>query len=233
MKPRDALLWDLDGTLVDSEPVHFLALSDALAAGGVAAPPELQRTLLGSAPAETHAYCVATFGLALSCEELNALKVAAYPRHAALLRPRSEALQLFRRFRARNVAQAIVSNSARVVVDVNLRALGLAFPDLVAVTGDDVLRGKPDPEAYLRAAGLLGVAPGDCIVVEDSPVGAEAGLAAGMRVIGFPEPRAGLPLAFPPAVAVARDGGELARLLRRARRDRRRRDVARSSDLES
>ena len=105
MKTGEALLWDLDGTLVDSEPVHFLALSDALRQAGVAAPPELERTLLGTAPAEAYAYCVEALGLAVTLEELNALKVAAYARHARLLRPRREALELFRRFRARRVAR--------------------------------------------------------------------------------------------------------------------------------
>jgi HAD superfamily hydrolase (TIGR01509 family) len=213
MKSPSALLWDLDGTLVDSEPVHFLAVTDALAQLGVAAPPELHQALLGRSPTDTHAYCAAAFGLTVSCEELSALKLAAYARHAALLRPHAAAIELFGRFRARRVAQAIVSNSDRVIVDVNLRALGLVIPDLVTVSRNDVLLGKPDPEPFLRAAHLLGAAPGECVVVEDSPVGVASGLAAGMRVVCFPERRAGPPPVFPAAAEVARDGGELATLL--------------------
>jgi beta-phosphoglucomutase-like phosphatase (HAD superfamily) len=89
MKPPSALLWDLDGTLVDSEPVHFLALTDALGQQGISAPPELHQALLGMSLSEVHAYFAAAFGLAVSCEELSALKLAAYVRRAALLRPRA------------------------------------------------------------------------------------------------------------------------------------------------
>jgi HAD superfamily hydrolase (TIGR01509 family) len=232
MMPPSALIWDLDGTLVDSEPVHFLALTDALAQLGVAAPPELHPLMLGRSLPEVHAYCATALGLAASCEELSALKLAAYGRHAALLRPRADAVELFGRLRDRRAAQAIVSNSDRVIVDVNLRALGLVIPDLVTVSRNDVLLGKPDPEPFLRAAHLLRAAPGECVVVEDSPVGAAAGLAAGMRVICFPEPRTGPPLLFPAPAAVARDGGELAALLGLAQRDRHRQHVAPSADPE-
>jgi HAD superfamily hydrolase (TIGR01509 family) len=232
MKTPSAVLWDLDGTLVDSEPVHFLALGDALARMGVAAPPELHQVTLGRTLPEVHAYCATVLGLAGSCEELSALKLAAYARHAALLRPRADAVELFGRLRERRVAQAVVSNSDRVLVDVNLRALGLVIPDLVTVSRNDVLLGKPAPEPYLRAAHLLRVAPGECVVVEDSPIGAAGGLAAGMRVICFPEPRSGLPLAFPATAAVAGDGDELAALLGLAQRDRHRQHVAPSVDPE-
>lgn len=231
MTTPSAVLWDLDGTLVDSEPVHFLALGDALARLGVAEPPELQVTLGRTLP-EVHAYCAKVLGLAASCEELSALKLEAYARHAAFLRPRADAVELFGRLRERRAAQAVVSNSDRVIVDVNLRALGLVIPDLVTVSRNDVLLGKPAPEPYLRAAHLLRVAPGECVVVEDSPIGAAGGLAAGMRVICFPEPRAGPPLPFPAPAVVARDGGELAALLGLSRPDRRSPAVP-SPDLEA
>jgi len=107
---------------------------------------------------------------------------------------------------------AIVSNSDRMLVDANLRAAGLQVPGLVSVARNDVRFGKPRPEPYLRAAWLLGVDPSDCIVVEDSVPGARAGLAAGMTVIGWPEPHRG-DLVFPPE-ALAADPGDLAATLR-------------------
>ncbi len=213
MTAEPAFLWDLDGTLVDSEPVHRLALTDALAGLGVAAPAELHASLLGRSPLELYAYCAAELGITVSAAELGARKLAAYERHAALLRPRAEAMELFARLRALGAAQGIVSNSDRVIVDVNLRALGLLIPDLVTVSRNDVRHGKPDPEPFLRAAHLLDTAPARCVVVEDSPVGAAGGLAAGMRVVCFPEPRSGAPLVFPADAEVARDGRELAALL--------------------
>jgi beta-phosphoglucomutase-like phosphatase (HAD superfamily) len=83
-------------------------------------------------------------------------------------------------------------------------------PDLVTVSRNDVRPGKPDPEAFLRAAHLLNAEPARCVVVEDSPVGAAGGLAAGMRVVCFPEPRSGSPLDLPANPEAARDGRELA-----------------------
>lgn len=77
---------------------------------------------------------------------------------------------------------AIVTSGSAPVAALRLRTAGIAPPP-VFITAHDVTRGKPDPEGYLAAARRLGVAPGDCVVVEDSPTGIAAGKAAGMRVI--------------------------------------------------
>lgn len=78
---------------------------------------------------------------------------------------------------------ALVTSADLGLARARLAAAGLRVPE-VAVTADDVRASKPDPEGFLRAAELLGVAPGDCVVFEDSHAGIQAGRAAGMRVIG-------------------------------------------------
>jgi HAD superfamily hydrolase (TIGR01509 family) len=78
---------------------------------------------------------------------------------------------------------AVVTSASRPLAESRLRAAGLPVPD-VLVTADDVENGKPDPAAYLRAATLLGVEPAHSVVLEDAPAGVEAGVAAGMTVIG-------------------------------------------------
>jgi mannitol-1-/sugar-/sorbitol-6-phosphatase len=78
---------------------------------------------------------------------------------------------------------AIVTSCTRPIATLRLSTAGLTAPPIV-VTADDVRRAKPDPEAYLLAAALLTVEPGDCVVVEDSPTGLAAAKAAGMRSIG-------------------------------------------------
>ena len=103
-------------------------------------------------------------------EEVETRGLRAAPGAAALLRQLSEA------------QRAIVTSGSRAVATLRLRTAGLPIPD-VFVTAGDVKQGKPYPEGYLMAAGRLGVAPSDCVVVEDSPPGVAAGKAAGMRVI--------------------------------------------------
>jgi sugar-phosphatase len=78
----------------------------------------------------------------------------------------------------------IVTSATRALAEVRLRAAGLRIPEKM-VTSNDITNGKPHPEPYLKAAGLLGYRPGDCVVVEDVGAGIKAGLAAGERVIGL------------------------------------------------
>jgi mannitol-1-/sugar-/sorbitol-6-phosphatase len=78
----------------------------------------------------------------------------------------------------------IVTSSTRSLAEVRLRAAGLSIPKSL-VTSSDVTQGKPDPEPYLKAASVLGFSPADCVVVEDVPAGIRAGKSAGARVIAF------------------------------------------------
>ncbi len=80
---------------------------------------------------------------------------------------------------------AIVTSSTRKLAEVRLRAAGLPIPKFF-VTSSDIVHGKPDPEPYLKAAARLQVSPEDCIVVEDVPSGIRAGKSAGARVVAFP-----------------------------------------------
>jgi HAD superfamily hydrolase (TIGR01509 family) len=98
----------------------------------------------------------------------------------------AEALQVWRQAEAQGLAQAVVSNSDRAIVDANLREVGLTRPGQVTISRNDVRQGKPSPEGYLRAAWLLGVDPTEALVIEDSASGAAAGLAAGMKTAFVP-----------------------------------------------
>jgi beta-phosphoglucomutase-like phosphatase (HAD superfamily) len=98
-----------------------------------------------------------------------------------------------------------VSNSDRLVVDANLRMVGLFYPGMKTISRNDVREGKPHAEPFLRAAWLAGVDPADAVVVEDSVTGATAGLAAGMRTIFWPE----APMAGPPGAIIINSADEL------------------------
>jgi len=182
-----AILWDVDGTLVDSEPLHEAALINALKGLGLTPPDDLHQHIVGRDAREVHIWCERHLGLNLDLKDWLRLKYQNYFASAADLKPRDGAVTLFKKLRKDGYAQGIVSNSDRLVVNANLEAVGLGEPGLISISRNDVCSGKPDPEPYQRAAWLLQVDPQDCLVVEDSITGAQAGLAAGMRTLFWPE----------------------------------------------
>ncbi len=195
-----AILWDMDGTLVDSEPLHVAALEAALETQGLVAPPAFHHLTIGMDARAVHAWCRENLGLTLALPEWLVLKYRTYFRLVVDLVPREGACDLFRALRADGVRQAVVSNSDRMVVTANLDAVGLTIPGMVTVSRNDVREGKPAPEPFLRAAHLLGVDPADCTAVEDSATGARAGVAAGMRTLFWPQ----VPTPTPPgAIRIA------------------------------
>ncbi|MDK1389552.1 HAD family phosphatase [Sinorhizobium sp. 8-89] len=199
---RKAVLFDMDGTLVDSELLHFETMAATVESFGYALPEGFGERITGMAIGDCHRLLVETIGFAPGVGELVGRKYAAYIDRANGLRKRAGADAAMAFVRASGAAMAVVSNSDRMLTSANLSAIGLQAPGLVSVTRNDVRYGKPDPEPYLRAAWLLGIEPSDCIVVEDSAPGAYAGLAAGMTVIGWPEPHRP-DIAFPAGTIVA------------------------------
>ena len=184
---RPAILWDVDGTLIDSEPLHEAALVNALDKVGLKPPPDFHQQLIGRDAQEEHRWCRNLLGLDLPLREWLRLKYRSYFAGVGDLEPRAGAVDLFHRLRKEGFVQAIVSNSDRMVVSANLDAAGLSDPGLVTISRNDVRDGKPAPEPYLRAAWLLQVEPRHCLVVEDSMTGASSGIAAGMRTMFWPE----------------------------------------------
>ncbi|MFO1151710.1 MAG: HAD family phosphatase [Alsobacter sp.] len=186
MTIRKAVLWDMDGTLVDSEPIAVEALRRAMAEQGIAPPDNLHDLVVGRPADELYTWYARDFGLSLDPVSWERRKHRHHLGALGALRGFAPAIDLFKALEIRGVPQAIVSNSDRIIMDAQLRAVGLARPGLVTVSRNDVRQGKPEPEGYLRAAWLLEVRPGDCLVVEDSPSGAAAGLAARMKTVLVP-----------------------------------------------
>ncbi|MDO6732765.1 HAD family phosphatase [Marinovum sp. 2_MG-2023] len=176
-----AILWDMDGTLVDSEPLHESALRAAMRKAGIKPPDELHSKVLGMSADAVFAWLREDHGLSLDFSDWIKLKYAHYLANVAEVRAIPEALEIWAMAEHRGLQQAVVSNSDRLIVDANLRQTNLARAEFKSVSRNDVRRGKPDPEPYLRAAWLLDVPPAACIVIEDSPTGALAGAAAGMQ----------------------------------------------------
>ncbi|WP_043202460.1 HAD family hydrolase [Paraburkholderia acidipaludis] len=211
--PR-AVLWDMDGTLALSEPLHMHTLIAALAHYCVQAGDELHPLMFGRTGLDVYRICRERFGIEADFPTWSALRAARYVAEAPQLEARPGALELWRAAHAAGLRQAIVSNAGRMLLEANLNALGLQAPERVSVSANDVRHGKPDPEAYLRAAYLLDVEPSEAIVIEDSPTGARAALAAGMRVLGWPDAGAsGVNANFPEGTRIVRSADEIAAAL--------------------
>ena len=204
MTPK-AVFWDMDGTLVDSEPLHEAALVAALRSVGIAPPVDLHERVLGVAAGPVYEMLRSEFGLDLPFDDWIVRKYDHYLPMAATLKPRPGAIEVFNELHALGVQQAVVSNSDRVIVDANLSAVGLIYPGMRTISRNDVREGKPHPEPFLRAAWLAGVDPADAVAVDDSVTGATSGLAAGMRTIFWPE----APMAGPPGAVVINSAEEL------------------------
>lgn len=207
---RRALLWDIDGTFALTESLHFESLLTVSGRYGARLGPELQSELVGWSARRAHRHLCETRGLRVDFERWAGERYQYYRERAPGIQPRPGALAVWRSFAEQGLAQALVSNSDRLLVDLNIHALGLNRPGLISVSRNDVRRGKPDPEPYLRAAYLLGLDVADCTVIEDTPSGARAGLAAGMRVAVWPED---FGLDFPEGVQTLADIAELVPLL--------------------
>lgn len=181
------VLWDLDGTLVDSEPVHAAAFAGAIAELGVEIEEGFHDQLLGASGDRVFEALSAMTGTALTFEHWTGLKWKYFQRASDLITRREPSAGLAMRLARKGVPMAIVSNSTRLEVGFGLKCSGLSSALSVTVCRDDVAAGKPAPDCYLLAARKLGLQPTDCLVVEDSIIGTRAGLAAGMTVLFHPQ----------------------------------------------
>jgi len=182
----DAVLWDMDGTLVDSEPLHEETLVATLVAEGITPPAEMHQLVVGSPTQRIHQIFQDRYGLKAPFLEWCRRRYEHYLRLAPSLRPCPGAMELFRALDRHGIRQAVVSNSDRLIVDANLRAVGICEPELVTVSRNDVRLGKPEAECYRRALWLLNCAPDRAVAIEDSVTGVLAGLAAGVTTIFVP-----------------------------------------------
>lgn len=182
----DAVFFDLDGVLIDSEHAWDAARRAVVAEAGGHWRESATRAMMGMSAAEWCRYLRDELGVPLDAAEINkrvvARLLAEYRRELPLL---PGAVAAVRRLAAR-WPLGLASASNREVIDAVLAASGLAESFAVTVSGDEVPRGKPAPDIYLAAAGELGVAPAKAAAVEDSTNGMRAAAAAGMLVVAIP-----------------------------------------------
>ena len=181
-----AVLFDMDGLLVDTEPLWFEIESEVMDRLGGDWSQADQAKLVGGSLQTTLDYLLGKATRPVSREQLGRwmLDGMVSRLNRSPVRPRPGAFDLLADVQTAGVPYALVTSSERVIMEGVLRATGLRFP--VTVCAEDVTRIKPDPEPYLLATKLLGVDPASSVVLEDSPNGVAAAEAAGCQVIAVP-----------------------------------------------
>ena len=182
----DAVFFDLDGVLIDSEGAWDAARRAVVAQNGGRWRPEATSTMMGMSAAEWSAYLRDELGVPLEPDEIDrrvvAHLLAGYQQELPLLPGATAAVRRL----ARRWPLGLASSADRPVIDAVLAASGLADCFATTVSGDEVARGKPAPDIYLAAAANLDVAPETSAAVEDSTNGLKAAAAAGMVVVAIP-----------------------------------------------
>lgn len=181
-----AVLWDLDGTLVDSEDYHWRSWRDTLAADRIAITHDQFLASFGQRNDRVLGGWLGHDAAPERIRRIGDAKEAEYRRLVTSggLAPLPGAAEWVVRLHAGGWRQAVASSAPRQNVEVMLRVLGLdRYFDAIAAA-EDVTTGKPDPAVFLEAASLVGVQASACVVVEDAAVGVEAARRAGMRCIG-------------------------------------------------
>lgn len=186
MQHIQAIIFDLDGVIIDSEALHNAAVATAVAARGVTVPDALFDEFMGT-PDEVLLDHINRHYLAGRCTvpELLADKQAAYLQVADQVRTIPGAVNFIQRARPHFQAFALATSSLRSNQEIAFARFDLHHFFDVVVTAEDVTRTKPDPEPYQRAVARLGLPATACVVIEDSVNGIRAGKGAGCQVIGL------------------------------------------------
>ncbi|NNC88871.1 MAG: HAD family phosphatase [Akkermansiaceae bacterium] len=185
----DGLIFDLDGTLVDSMPAHFEAWCRALEAHGAGGifPEDVFYAMGGMPTKDIVVELNGEHGLNLNPEAVCYAKREAYL--ASLDRViLHEEVVTFARAQYGKVPLGVATGSTRLGAEKTLQAVGLSDLFDEVVTSEDVPRGKPAPDIFLEAARRIGVEPGRCLAIEDAQPGLLAAQAAGMKVVMVPAP---------------------------------------------
>jgi len=186
MSVARAVLWDMDGTLIDSEEFHWISWRNAMANEGIVITREQFRSSFGQ---RNDSIIPSWLGAAATPERIERISNAKEELYRQLVRtegmtPLPGVASWLHRLHEQGWLQAIASAAPQANIEIVLEALSASRFFQGIVSADDVHKGKPDPEVYLIAASRVGASPDRCIVVEDAVAGVEGARSAGMRSIG-------------------------------------------------
>lgn len=187
--PFKAVLWDMDGTLINTEKLWTLALDDFASQLGYCITYDERRDILGATSEDAIAYIHRRVGYPDTALNRSESKNFLHTRMMALLedgiswRPGAESILLM--LRSAKIPMGLVTNTDRTLTDFILDRIGHDVFN-VTICGDEIAQAKPSGAPYLAAASALNILPDHCLVLEDSLIGVQAGSNAGCRVIGIP-----------------------------------------------
>jgi HAD superfamily hydrolase (TIGR01509 family) len=182
-----AYLFDCDGTIVDSMPLHYIAWKQALGEWNCEFDEELFYSWGGKPPVEIIAELNKMNGLEMPVQLVAERKENLYFEQLPDLRPVPEVLEILKSQRGR-IPFAVVSGSTRESIIKSLTVVEMLDWFTVIVGSEDYARSKPAPDVFLAGAERLGVPPQTCLVFEDAPIGIEGAIAAGMASVRVPNP---------------------------------------------
>lgn len=188
-----AVIFDMDGVLVDSQPYHFKADIDTMAEYGVIKDQKFYESFAGTLTADRMRTLKEMFGLDVPVEEMT------IKRENMILdimgkediKPVSGIPEFLRSIEEKGLTTAVASSSDYKLINLILDRLKIAQYFDSVTSGSDVKRGKPSPDVFLLAAERIGIGPSECLVVEDSENGVKAAKAAGMKALGYINPTSG------------------------------------------
>lgn len=184
-----AVIFDLDGLMIDSERFNYDCMGELLAQYGEQPQEDWFETMIGMDNYECAEFIIQQAGLPLTPEDyIDALSEITLDALPKICTPNPGLMDLIDQLERLNLKLAVGSNSFENYVKTALTALGILDRFDCVLTASDVEKGKPDPEIFLRTAECLGVAPQDCLVLEDSPLGMQGALRAGMDCAVIPNP---------------------------------------------
>jgi pseudouridine-5'-monophosphatase len=188
--PPTHVIFDLDGTLVDTEPLYTLAAERIAARFGKVFDFGIKRQIMGGGPLIGARFVVEHLGLPLTAEDYLAEREGILREACKTARAMPGAIQLIEALHARGIPLAIGTSSSRELCQVKLaaQAFGARFHTIACSDDPGVLAAKPAPDIFLKAARGMGASPARCLVFEDSPKGVAAARAAGMEVIAVVDP---------------------------------------------
>lgn len=193
-----AIIFDMDGLLVDSERIWYLAEERVIESRGFAYTEEVREQIIGLRLDEFMTRLHDIYGFTETVpelmQELEDIMVELILKDDVQAQPGAH--EIVKWVGEQGLPHAIASSSSARIIDATMKAHG--WDDILTLryTADDVPRGKPAPDVYLRASGGVGVPPRDCLALEDSPNGARSAVAAGMTCYAVPDTSHSKPEAF-------------------------------------